>query len=287
MANSSTTFSPLRYPGGKNRIYAFVESMVKENGCVGGGYAEPYAGGAGVALRLLISGVVKDAYINDYDRAIYAFWWAVLNMTDELCQWIETVPITMETWDKCKEIQGSKATANLFDLAQSTLFLNRTNMSGIIKGGPIGGRAQTGTYKLNARFNRGSLIDKIQLIANYKDKIHIENLDALEFVESLRCRNVFIYFDPPYFKKGHELYMNYYKEDDHVALKRCVEKSKKRWMLSYDEHDYILKLYSKYSTAVYTIAQSTSNRIGKEILVFSSQVTFENSLHFLSDVELK
>lgn len=276
----SRIYSPLRYPGGKNGIYSFVSNLFYENKYIGINYAEPYAGGAGLALRLLFEGYVEHIYINDLDKSIYAFWSNILNRSEEFCNWIKDVDITIENWNKFKEIQQNSDQVEFFELAKSTFFLNRTNISGIIKGGVIGGQKQTGKYKIDARFNKGDLINRIHKIQRIKDRITVSNLDGVAFIENLNKRkeNIFIYLDPPYYQKGAELYMNYYSEKDHQRLAKHVEKIGKKWMISYDNQEFILNLYDNYQKLSYKLSQSASNRIGEEVLIFSKGVKFEDSI---------
>ena len=182
-------YSPLRYPGGKNKLAKFV-ALICERNNINGHYVEPYAGGASVALFLLIHGYVKEITINDFDRAIYAFWYSVLNDTERFCRKIKKTEITVENWKKFKKIHFNKETAKLFDLGFATFFLNRTNHSGIIDGGIIGGLNQKGDYKINCRFNKRDLIERIKLIATYKRKINLYNFDALEIIEKFKRKKV-------------------------------------------------------------------------------------------------
>ncbi len=151
---TSIHYSPLRYPGGKNCIFPFVSNIFYENNLIGMSYAEPYAGGAGLALRLLFEGYVERIYINDFDKAIYSFWVSILNRTDDFCDWLENVEVSVQTWNRYKEVQRNIDIASQFEIAKATYFLNRTNISGVIKGGIIGGQEQTGKYKMDARFNK-------------------------------------------------------------------------------------------------------------------------------------
>ena len=164
-------YSPLRYPGGKGKISSFFSELFVANNLIGGTYIEPYVGGGSIALSLLINGVANQIIINDKDRSLFAFWYSILNYTDEFCQLIENTPITIDTWYEQREIQKNKTNAELLSLGFSTFFLNRTNRSGIIKGGVIGGLNQTGNYLIDARYNSDDLKKRIKLIALYKDKI--------------------------------------------------------------------------------------------------------------------
>ena len=277
---TSIHYSPLRYPGGKNCIFSFVSNLFCENNLIGMSYAEPYAGGAGLALRLLFEGYVERIYINDFDKAIYSFWVTILNRTEEFCEWLENVEISITNWNKYKEVQRNSDNAPIFEIATATYFLNRTNISGVIKGGVIGGQDQTGKYKINARFNKIDLIDRIRRIATLKDRIIVSNLDGLEFINRMNKKkeDVFIYLDPPYFQKGADLYMNFYSKKDHEKLSKFVRSLEKKWMVSYDNHDFILNLYAEHNRIVYKLSQAASNRIGDEILVFSKQISFIESI---------
>lgn len=280
-------YSPLRYPGGKNCIFPFMSRFFYENDLVGIPYAEPYAGGAGLALHLLIEGYVSKIYINDLDPCIYLFWKMLLNRTDDFCTWIEGVQINLETWRYYKEVHKQGIEADEFELAKSTFFLNRTNMSGVLDAGPIGGYKQEGKYRIDVRFNKDDLIAKIRKIALYKDSIILSNRDGIQFIKELNRKrsDVFIYLDPPYVEKGHYLYMNYFNEQDHVSLGKYVGKIKKRWMVSYDKNELVIKIYSKWNMLEYELLQCTSNCKKKEIIVFSDGLKYKESMKELAEVQ--
>ena len=285
MAGINNIFrSPLRYPGGKTCIYKFVTSLLEENELVGTSYAEPYAGGAGLALRLLMDEYVNEIFINDLDPSIYAFWHAVLNNPDELCSWIENVEVSIRQWEECKTIQHEYKTADMLDLAKSTFFLNRTNVSGVISGGPIGGLEQKGKYKIDVRFNKPELIKRIQNISRYSHRIQLSNQDGKDFLDAIENKQsgMFVYLDPPYYQKGSCLYMNAFKDFDHAALANRVRQLRCRWMVSYDSHEFILNLYNQERKVRYQLSQCASNRIGDEVIIFDDRINFEKSINKLT-----
>ena len=281
-------YSPLRYPGGKNCIFPFMAKLFYENNLLGISYAEPYAGGAGLALHLLIEGYVQKIYINDLDPSIFLFWKAILNRTEEFCEWIENVPINLETWKYYKDVYKKGVESDEFEIAKCTFYLNRTNISGVLDAGPIGGYAQTAKYKIDARFNKRDLINKVRVIASRKQDIILSNYDGIDFIKSLNRKHsdVFIYLDPPYVEKGHFLYMNCFKEEDHIQLSKFVSRIKKRWMVSYDMNDLILKSYSKWNMIQYRLLQCTSNCKKNEILVFSEGIEFTDSMKELAEAKI-
>lgn len=272
-------YSPLRYPGGKNKLSKFV-ALVCERNHINGHYVEPYAGGSSVALHLLINGYVKEITINDFDRSIYAFWHSVLNDTNTFCKMIDAAEVTIKNWQKQKSIQQNKKAASLLELGFSTFFLNRTNRSGIINGGVIGGVEQKGNYKIDCRFNKEELIERIKFIAIHKKNIHLYNLDALELVRMVekksKSKNVIFYFDPPYFLKGQSLYMNAYEPSDHKDVSDKIKKIKNaRWIVSYDDVPQIKSLYKDkdiQKRAYSFIHTAYKPREGKEILFFSKNL---------------
>jgi DNA adenine methylase len=270
-----TTDSPLRYPGGKTQLAPLVIDLLRENDLFYCEYAEPFAGGSGLALQLLLDGYVTKLFLNDIDPAVYAFWSCVLKKTEALCERIQNVAITMDEWNRQRDIyRGSRP--NILDLGFATLFLNRTNRSGIIGGGVIGGKDQAGNYKLDCRFNRTDLVNKIRRIAAASDRISLSKLDALEFVKIVlpkMDKRGLVNLDPPYFGKGPELYTNFYNEDDHRALARAVANIKQRWIVTYDDEPVIRSLYGKfrlYASELNYFAQV--KRIGTELLVLDPKL---------------
>jgi DNA adenine methylase len=272
-------YSPLRYPGGKNKLAKFIALVCVQNK-IDGHYIEPYAGGASVALHLLINGYVKEITINDYDRSIFALWYSILNETNRFCNLIEEAELTIENWYLQKEIQRNKANADLLELGFSTFFLNRTNRSGIINGGVIGGLKQNGNYKIGCRFNKKDLIDRVKFISIHKKNIRLFNLDALELIRKItnesKSKNIIFYFDPPYFLKGQSLYMNSYGPDDHKKVSEKIKKIKNaRWIVSYDNVPQIQTLYKSpnVSRKNYSfIHNAYEPREGKEVLFFSQSL---------------
>lgn len=277
--------SPLRYPGAKWRLEKFVHSVLVANKLEGGHYAEPFAGGASLAISLLLQNYVSEIHLNDLDRSIYSFWQSALNHTSELIELISTTPVTIDTWNEQKLVQLNKNLATPLELGFSTFFLNRTNRSGILTAGVIGGKNQTGNWKIDARFNKENLISRILRIADKKDSIHTYNLDAVDFLKTCNANlpeKSFVYLDPPYFVKGQELYMNFYNHEDHFHLSNFVlEELNKPWMVSYDDVPEIKSLYSKAHATEepYLLPYSASKeRKGKEIFFLSPDLDTETKL---------
>lgn len=282
-------YSPLRYPGGKNCIFSFMSSFIGENNLKGCSYAEPFAGGAGLALHLLMDGTVSEIHLNDLDKSIYTFWSCILDRTDDFCGWLENVEVNMDTWHNAKIIHSQMNVRDDFELAKATFFLNRTNISGIIMGGPLGGPEQTGKYKLDARFNKKELIERIICIAKFKKSIHLYNQDGVEFLKKInrKHRKFFIYIDPPYVKKGRDLYMNFFDSDQHTVLRNQIKKLRKDWLISYDDCELVNSLYRSFRRYIYSLSQCASNRVGSELIIVKSNLSIDSSLSNLSNPYLK
>lgn len=266
--------SPLRYPGGKLKVADYVKQLMEVNDLKGGTYIEPYAGGASVALSLLFDKYAGKIKINDKDRAIYAFWYAVLNDTENLCRMIQDTPVTMDVWLVQHELQKHKDEADLLELGFSTFFLNRTNRSGILNGGVIGGKEQRGEWRIDARYNKKDLISRIEHIAGYTDLIELTSMDAVTLIKRYKrtpAAKTFCYLDPPYYVKGQDLYLNYYRDEDHKDIAAAIKKFKGQWIISYDAVDFISGLYKDYRQKEYYLSYSAGNPSkGKEIMVYSS-----------------
>ncbi|MBA4376630.1 MAG: DNA methyltransferase [Anaerolinea sp.] len=268
--------TPLRYPGGKGKLANFMKLVFRDNIILDAPYVEPFAGGAGVAIALLFDEFTSHIYINDINRSIYAFWHSVLNDTDALCQLIHDTPVTIEEWESQQSVQQSADQATTLELGFSTFFLNRTNRSGIIAGGVIGGKKQDGPYKLDARFNRKNLISRIQRIARFSNRISIFNMDAAQFIRDVSPRisnNALVYLDPPYYVKGQGLYQNYYEHDDHLEIARLVAGISQHWIVSYDNTPQIQAMYNGFRQIIYNLNYSAGQRYkGSEVMFFSDRL---------------
>ena len=269
--------TPLRYPGGKGKLTDYIKSVIELNKLTDCHYVELYAGGAGVGISLLMLEYATQIHLNDINPSIYAFWHSVLNSPDELCSLISRTAVTVEEWQKQKKIQADGESHSSLDLGFSTFFLNRTNRSGIIKGGLIGGKEQAGTWKLDVRFNKPELISRIQKIASYSDRINITKLDAIDFLTNnlpLLPQKTFIYIDPPYYVKGEGLYENHYKHDDHERVSQAISNIKnKEWIVSYDNVPAICKFYEQFEQKTYGLKYSAQSKYtGSEVMIYSPQL---------------
>ncbi|MDR1250558.1 MAG: DNA adenine methylase [Treponema sp.] len=269
--------SPLRYPGGKAALAPVISSIIVDNGYSDTYYAEPFAGGAGAALDLLFSERVWKILLNDADFHLFAFWKSIIDKTEQFCERIKTVPLTIAQWKKQKNIFDAVHAYTLYEVGFATFYLNRTNHSGILDGMPIGGLEQTGKWKINARFNRSELIDRIKRIASYKGRIEIFNLEARLFLAHLNSltKTVFVYLDPPYYQQGPELYLNFYSTEDHKSLALYIQNELRHpWILTYDNVKEIENLYQKQNSITFDLSYSAgAHKKGRERLFFSSRLT--------------
>ena len=265
--------SPLRYPGGKGRMFKFVDNLIKENELGNYTYTEPFSGGFGIGVKLLSSGRVKNAIINDIDEHVYAFWYSVFNETQEFLNLIQETPIDLDNWKNQKDIYENYKGASLLKKGFAAFYLNRTNYSGVITGGRIGGVAQKSKYALGCRMNKCRLISQISELAIYKEHVKVYNYDAIDFTKKVIIpmrNNVFVNFDPPYVVKGAELYKNFYEENDHVKLAKFIKENLKDvyWMMTYDDCLLIKQLYKEYSPKEYVLTYMAGKRkAGQELLI--------------------
>ncbi|MFD6493996.1 DNA adenine methylase [Streptomyces sp. NPDC060188] len=264
--------SPLRYPGGKASLYTRLREIVRANDLTSGTYVEPYAGGAGAALGLLVTGQVRRIVINDLDPAIFAFWKAIATEPLAMTQMLNEVDITVAEWSRQKDIYLNAARDDYLTLGFATFFLNRTNRSGVLNGGPIGGMDQSGKYKIDARFNRETLTERIRLIALHASRISVLNTDGMAVIKRYSKRDkTLIYADPPYFEKAGSLYLNSFQDSHHSELASCLNKvSDSKWLLTYDNVPRVAELYAERRREVFSLNYS-AHRVVKanEIMVFS------------------
>jgi DNA adenine methylase len=275
-------FTPLRYPGGKGKLAAYVKEIIGSNALYDGEYVEPYAGGAAIALELLFQEYVSQIRINDVSRPVYAFWKSVLRDTDELCRRVKNTRLTVTSWQRQKRVFANPGDHGDVELGFATFFLNRTNRSGILNGGMIGGKDQAGPWKLDARYNADELIFRIESIARMRNRIKLSKQDAITFLRAGLPKwpqKTLVYLDPPYYDQGNHLYYDYYHPEDHAAVARFVLSKMKRrsWLVSYDNVPAIRKLYAGRRSIVYNVGYTArEQRVGKEVMFFSSNLTIPN-----------
>jgi len=275
---SNRLFTPLRYPGGKARFAPYVADVMRNNKLDGGHYLEPYAGGAGVALDLLYSGIASEVHINDADPAIRDFWLAATKHTSQLIRMVETEPVTIEAWRHWRAIMNHQIEADELKRGFATLFLNRTNRSGILNGGVIGGKEQAGEYKIDARFIRKNLVQRLEKIGQHAERIHVYGEDALGLLN--RCadflpKHSLIYLDPPYYVKGQRLYRNFYGHNDHLEIANLLQANKfpRKWIVSYDDAPEIRKMYHKSEFRSYLLHYTARRQYkGSEVMIFSQEI---------------
>jgi DNA adenine methylase len=265
--------SPFRYPGGKAFLYRYLHARL---GALPAGpkvYAEPFCGGAGAATILLKLGAVEQIHLNDADLKVFSAWKAMLEDSDRFTKAILETPIDLETWHASRRIVDT-ADHYSFELGFATFFLNRTSRSGIVIGaGPIGGYNQTGTWKIDARFNREALADRVRWLGQMRDRIVLTQEDALIFlsrsVERLPLERTLFFVDPPYVTAGGRLYLNAMNDGKHIALSDLLQEgSLPHWVLTYDDHPLIRTLYGDESIADLAVSYSLQHkRKEREVLI--------------------
>ncbi|TGZ98917.1 DNA adenine methylase [Rodentibacter pneumotropicus] len=264
-------YTPLRYPGGKAKFAPVIKQIIEENELYGH-YVEPYAGGAGVALDLLFNDYCTDIHINDLDLGIYHFWKSITNQTEEFIRLVRDTQIKIEEWHKQKNILKQDDISPL-EHGFAAFFLNRTNRSGILKGGVIGGLNQSGDYKLDCRFNKADLIKRIERIGSLAKRIHVTNFDTETWLTTLDDSipaSSLIYLDPPYYEKGQGLYRNFYRHQDHLAIQEKLANVKTPWIVSYDNNPNIKEIYKNYRQSEYTLNYSANRKMkATEIIIYS------------------
>lgn len=276
--------SPLRYPGGKAFLTEFLAAVIHLNELSGGTYVEPFAGGAGAALKLLFGEHVRQILLNDADPRVFSFWKSILHETESFLKLVQDVPVNIETWKQQREINRDPDGKSHLELGFSTFFLNRTNRSGVFGAGPIGGHNQTGNYLLDVRFNRKELRRKIERIAMYSERIRISRKDAVELLKVEAARgswdkqSTLVYLDPPYYEKGRRLYPVVFEEDQHHRLSQFLNNCGAfRWITSYDDVPFVHSLYAREKKVLFMPYFMHKVRVGRELIIASADCRLPRS----------
>ncbi len=263
MGENLKLLNPLRYPGSKASFTQTVATFVSACKLNGFEVVEPFAGSAAVSLELVSKGLCSSAILVEHDPLVYAFWSSVFERTDELCKSIDQLNADLDTWQKMRPLLdvNEAIEANVVELGAACLFFNRTNFSGVLHAGPIGGYQQKSIYKIDCRFNKPELVRRIKEISKYKSKFKVIFGDALEYLASQpECKNRFYYLDPPYFVQGGRLYRKSFEVAEHRKLAEVLRRTSCPWLLSYDRHPFIDILYEDYSSTDVVLKYSSKVR---------------------------
>ena len=281
--------TPLRYPGGKARLATFFRDLIMQQDPPIKAYAEPFAGGAGAALKLLQMGAVEEILINDINPGIAAFWRTITHDTDSFIKRLDQVPVTVSEWKKQHEIYTNPAEHDDLELGFATFFLNRTNRSGILDARPIGGLDQSGTYPINARYNKVGLTERIEAVAKMSSQICVFELDAIDFLRTLnrRSEGLFVYADPPYVTQGNHLYLHGFTEEMHRSLAVELQSASYQWVVTYDDEELIWgDLYKEQNCARFNIAHTAQiNHFGRETIIYGPHVMVPEDLEITPGVQ--
>lgn len=284
--------SPLRYPGGKARLAPFIGALVRAQDPVPTRYAEPYAGGAGAALRLLADGVVSHVHVNDANPGLAAFWRTVTDPegAESLCRLIDQVPVSVDQWHHQRAVYQDGQADDL-TLGFATFYLNRTNRSGILGAWPIGGLEQTGRWKIDARYNKDGLIRRVRAVASMGDRIHVTELDGVEHLRRMGTYgdDVLVYADPPYVEQGDRLYTRTFDAESHRALAGALSSSPFSWLVTYDDHrDVWGGLYADRRCERFSFAHTAAvQHVGKETLVYGPGLVVPGDLEVTPGVRAR
>ena len=278
-----TNHTPLRYPGGKSLMTQFFIDLIEENRMHNVSYAEPFAGGAGTAVNLLIQDKVDNIHINDANICIYSFWKSITEENERFVEKLMETPVSLDEWRKMHNIIVN-AREYSFDLGFATFFLSRTNRSGILTAGPIGGNSEEkqehAKYKIDCRFNKEDLARRIIKIGERNEHISVTNKDAILFLKEINDDNILLYLDPPYYVKGKSLYLDFYNHNDHQALADYLTNTAKfKWILSYDNVHKIREMYKGFDQYEFFLNYTVQEiKRGSELLTHSKGIILPKEL---------
>jgi len=269
--------SPLRYPGAKLRLFDPIAETLELNSLKPKLFCEPLGGGLSVSLRLLTNNLVENIAVGERDPLVAGFWKTVFNDAEWLLDQIERLEITLENWKTYRD----RVCRTNREYALTCLFLNRTSFSGILaeSAGPIGGQNQTSDYKIDCRFNKRDLVKRIREASELKNRVEFVNKgDWKSTVQKVRTldyepQETFFYFDPPFYEKADRLYRYFFDNRDHHDLCRFLKTFKRPWLLSYDNAEEIVKMYSSNGNGrnlvehLYSIASAGTRQKTKELFI--------------------
>jgi DNA adenine methylase len=241
-------------------------------------FVEPFAGGASVALELATSGAVEQIGIADLDPYVAAFWKTVFYDCDWLCEQVEKIEITLETWKRMKSAHYTAERSQ----ALACLFLNRTSFNGTLhrRAGPIGGKNGASKYGLDCRFPRKRLVQRLRACEQLAKEGRVafvrcaSALDTIGYARTLaradEQKSLFFYLDPPFWAKSLTLYRYGFDDEAHRELAKGLRWVHEPYLLSYDAAPEVRDLYRHHQVQTETVEllyTATQQTAGFELVI--------------------
>ncbi len=258
--------SPLRYPGGKSRAIKTIAPIIpdfKE-------YREPFLGGGSVFIYVKQKFPNKKFWINDLYSNLFYFWEHTQNNVEEL---IKQIYFWKNNFKNGRDLHRYliENIENFDPLKKAAAFFifNRITFSGTSESGGFSKAAY------EKRFTRSS-IERVVLLSTILNNALITNQDYQKVIEK-EGDSVFIFLDPPYYSATKSaLYGkngNLHKVFDHKRLADTLKKSNHKWLITYDDSEYIKELYSFANITQWNLTygmrnvDKSGNQIGKELFI--------------------
>ena len=274
--------SPLRYPGSKIKLVKYLSKVLEFNHFEPKILVEPFVGGGSVFLNFIENGWVERVIIGDKDKLVFSFWKVLFENPQHLIKFVKKIKVNTKNFAFYKNVALNESRYSENKLAEACLFLNRTSFSGILanSAGPIGGKKQESEYKINCRFNKKIIIQKIEKISSFAPMVTVLPFDWNRTINYALRNNskakLFFYLDPPFFQKADKLYRHYFeKKDLHQSLNRKLKSLNHKWVLSYDRAPEIKEMYKPFiqrSFAFPYSINSPARRIEKEYFITSKNL---------------
>lgn len=271
--------SPLRYPGGKSRAIKILMPFFPQDFDE---LAEPFFGGGSVGLYLAQNLGLKQIFANDLNTDLYCFWQTLKTQNKALIDEIERTRQTHTNGRELYEKLLARRGENLSDFQRAVDFfvLNRITFSGVVD---CGGYSQK-AYE--SRFTPSS-IERLKNMDSILRNFTFSNQSYENLLQN-NGKRVFIFLDPPYFsasksklygKKG-DLHANF----NHERLCEHLKNTKHRFLLTYDDSEFIRELYKDFYKLKYTLQYGMNNfkqtkaNKGQELLISNYEFIKENKL---------
>jgi len=85
--------------------------------------------------------------------------------------------------------------------------------------------------------------------------VHIDNRDFIRVIDAYDTENTFFYLDPPYYETK-DVVDTKFKETDHLRLAKQLKNTEAKWLITYNDHPKIRKLYKDFYIEPITVQMS-------------------------------
>ncbi len=264
--------SPFRYPGGKTWLVPLVRRWLGSCTKPAKHLAEPFAGGAIIALSALFDRLTEKITLIERDVNVGSVWQIIVNGdAPELAKRI--IDFNCTEANALKVLKNEYLPDDILSRAFATIVRNRVQRGGIMAPGASLMRNGENGRGVASRWYPETLRNRLLDLHLLHMSIQFHSGDGIKFIENNATNEDISWFiDPPYTVAGRRLYLH--SDIDHEELFEATSKIEGRFMMTYDNNEQIRRLARKHHFEVAEVPMKNTHHAIMSELVISNDLAW-------------